>query len=82
MKSSLQALKFGDRFFFTHATGHPSPFTPAQLDNIRKRHLGDILCDHTGNPGIKNIKKNVFVFGDDDNMSCDEKTELNLSLFV
>ncbi len=58
LTSSLQALKFGDRFFFTHVDGNPYPANPDQVDMIKARNLGDILCDRagSGDSRIRNIR--------------------------
>ncbi|XP_046445457.1 chorion peroxidase-like [Daphnia pulex] len=38
-------LKEGDRFFFEHG-GHPSSFSPAQLQEIRQMSLAAVICDN------------------------------------
>eukprot|EP00095_Tigriopus_kingsejongensis_P006865 maker-scaffold1431_size41609-snap-gene-0.2 protein:Tk06865 transcript:maker-scaffold1431_size41609-snap-gene-0.2-mRNA-1 annotation:"peroxinectin " len=43
----FQMLKFGDRFFFTHLNAYPRSFLPHEMTEIRRRSLGDILCDNT-----------------------------------
>lgn len=39
-------IKFGDRFFFTH-NNQAGSFNAAQLENIRKRTYGDIMCENS-----------------------------------
>jgi len=73
------ALKDGDRFFFTHSN-QPRPFTPAQLTTIRRRTLGDIICD---NSGIQATAQNVFrPFNDDSNrmLQCSDPTRASLTM--
>lgn len=73
-------LKFGDRFFFTHAA-HPdisNPFTIDQMNALRERNLGDILCENTA---FLQAKKNVFLEGPLD-LDCQDKNNLDLDLFL
>ncbi|CAG0904580.1 unnamed protein product [Darwinula stevensoni] len=42
----FRRLKYGDRFFFTHA-GLPNSFTPEQVQVIANRKLGDVICDNS-----------------------------------
>ena len=81
IKEQFHRLKFGDRYFFTHEADtslKTHPFTEDQLDNLRNRNLGDILCDNTQ---FKESKKNVFRAGPLD-MKCDDRTPLKTGLFV
>lgn len=48
--------KYGDRFFFTHSNQAGS-FSPEQLNNLRKRTLGDIICE---NSDLDMTNENVF----------------------
>lgn len=43
--AQFKRLKFGDRYFFTHAG--PNGFTPNQLSELKKRTLDSIICDNT-----------------------------------
>ena len=69
------ALKEGDRFFFTHASsgsneerGLPTPVKAA----IRKRKLGDIMCDNT-----ETESSPAFVMRQDQqNETCSDKPTL------
>ncbi len=63
----FQALKFGDRFFYTlqdegnsrnRKSRGPLRFTPAQLDNIMRRSLGDIVCDNTA---LREVPVDAFI---------------------
>ena len=48
--SQFDALRSGDRFFFTHEDGASAGFSPGQLENLRRRRLGDVICDNSGIP--------------------------------
>ena len=82
-------LKWGDRFFFTHnpgdlpptdpSTSNPNPFTQSQLDNLRNRHLGDIICDNTN---IAATRINVFQTTSN-LLSCHgPRNRLSIELFI
>jgi hypothetical protein len=78
------------RFFFTHnviKTGtsftgnkkhnNPNPFNSAQLGCIKKRNLGEIMCDNTN---ILLVKDNVFVQSSPE-LDCKKAFRLNLGIF-
>lgn len=72
------AMKFGDRFFFTHEGDEiANPFTVDQLKNIRKRNLGDIICDNTK---LRTVKENVFL-SFSPQLECGNHHKLDLELF-
>jgi peroxidase len=76
----FEALKKGDRFFFTHGSGNPNTFTEAEAKMIRERTLGSIMCDNTN---IVDMSPNVFVHGETA-VSCSDKMvhpELDLGSF-
>ena len=77
--------RVGDRFFFDNilredliAVTGQKQFTDAQIANLRKRNLGDIMCDNTG---IVKVSENVFRL-DAPRMQCPDESTLDLSLFV
>lgn len=74
----FDALKRGDRFFFTHAGTAPWNFNPAQISHLARRNLGDIICDNTELP---ETRLNVF-----DATSpwrpCSQRVPLNIDLFL
>ena len=77
----FRRAKFGDRFFFTHRTSEAlkTPgFNNRQLNNLKGRRLGDILCDNTE---FEMSKQNVFLQGKLD-LPCCSINKLDLSLFV
>jgi hypothetical protein len=49
-------IKFGDRYFFTHAN-QVSSFTLEQLAHIRSRKFSDIICD---NSNLETVPVDVF----------------------
>lgn len=72
----FNALKYGDRYFFTHE-GQAGSFNQDQMFNLFQRTLGDIICDNTQ---IYEVRKDVF----DANSSfqnCKEKNHLLIELF-
>lgn len=56
----FKLLKDGDRFFFTHGNGGPGAFWEYQIQHLRKRTFGDIICE---NSGIAQTQQNVFLTG-------------------
>ncbi|XP_064485396.1 chorion peroxidase-like [Ornithodoros turicata] len=54
----FKKLKFGDRFYYQHASQAGS-FTKDQLREIQKTTLAGIICDNTYT--VTSIQKNVFV---------------------
>jgi len=49
----FKALRFGDRFFFTHQGN----MNDQELEQVRKRTLGDIICENTM---IDRVRENAF----------------------
>ena len=48
IRRQFEALRAGDRFFFTHSnTGGCHEFSRSQQQHIMKRSLRDIICDNT-----------------------------------
>ena len=84
LKRQFQALKDGDRFFFTHQTSHCSGFSPSQQAHIMQRTLRDIIWDNTPTSEVnllqhhvnKKIKENqhnnnsVKCLGHEEKQSC------------
>ena len=66
------------------SASNPNPFTHSQLENLRHRHLGDIICD---NSDIRESRLNVFQFTSD-LVSCGSRRErgrqsrLDIDLFL
>jgi len=73
----LQALREGDRYFFTHADEAGS-FTMAQLSALKQRSFRDIICD---NSQISQVRPLVFRLNSFP-QSCSQSQELDLNLFV
>merc|ERR1712032_586767 len=74
------SLKDGDRFFFTHSSEAGS-LTKGQLQEIRPRRLGDIICDNTG---ISSVRENVLLVASSSNplRSCSEARSIQVREFV
>ena len=86
----FKALKFGDRFFFTHnsgdsassrdnATSNPNPFTADQLVILRQRTLRDIICDNSVD--ITKTRLNVFDYNSEI-VQCPTSSSLDICAFV
>ena len=86
----FKALKFGDRFFFTHnsgdsassrdnATSNPNPFTADQLAILRQRTLRDIICDNSVD--ITKTRLNVFDYNSEI-VQCPTSSSLDICAFV
>ncbi|XP_040574499.1 salivary peroxidase/catechol oxidase [Lepeophtheirus salmonis] len=73
----FENLKYGDRYFFTHSNQIGS-FTDSQIQNIRTRNLGQIICDNTD---IKRVKANVFKLNSDW-ITCPNVSTLNVKTFI
>ena len=73
----FNALKYGDRYFFTHENQAGS-FNGNGQDTILSRKLADIICDNTG---IEKVPMNVFKVVDGSNpyKFCTEAVSLNLA---
>ena len=55
----FRRLKFGDRYFFTHANVNRTlRFCKADLAQIRSRTLKDVICDNTE---MKTVPKNTLL---------------------
>ncbi|XP_059099165.1 chorion peroxidase-like [Tigriopus californicus] len=72
----FQFLKYGDRYFFTHANQAGS-FKPYQISNLLQRTLGDIICDNTR---IESVRKNVFLV-ESPLKRCTDRNQLEIELF-
>eukprot|EP00094_Tigriopus_californicus_P004962 TCALIF_04778-PA protein Name:"Similar to Pxn Peroxidasin (Drosophila melanogaster)" AED:0.07 eAED:0.07 QI:0/0/0/0.33/1/1/3/0/685 len=72
----FQFLKYGDRYFFTHANQAGS-FKQGQMLNLLQRTLGDIICDNTQ---IKTVRKDVFD-ATSPLQSCTDRNQLEIGLF-
>lgn len=72
-------LKFGDRFFYTHAAGPGVvyPFTDEQLANLRARTIRDLVCDNTDLPSFPDDPFRMS----SKSRSCSKKVPLKISLF-
>ena len=72
----FNALKSGDRYFFTHG-GQAGSFNDNGQDTILGRKLADIICDNTA---IEKVPTNVFKVVDGSNpyKFCTEAASLNL----
>jgi len=80
MGIQFQRLKYGDRFFFTHSDQTGS-FTQVQLQALRKRTLGDIICE---NSNLEGTSPNVFKTdpANTNTVKCSEASrKLDISLF-
>lgn len=77
ISEQFRRLKFGDRFFFTHSNQVGS-FSDEQLANLRLRNLGDIICDTTD---IPEVRDNVFLQRCGVK-SCGNHNKLNIRLFL
>ena len=65
------------RFFFTHKEG-PQAFTKQQVKLLKKRKIGDIICDNTN---MTTINTNVFRI-DSDQKSCEETVAIDVNDFI
>jgi len=83
----LKALQFakaryGDRFFFTH-TGQPGSFSTEQMREIRKRRLGDIICQ---NSNVEMTTVNAFKVPSEQNpmIYCNDPSRhyMNIDVFL
>ncbi|TRY75693.1 hypothetical protein TCAL_04782 [Tigriopus californicus] len=72
----FQFLKYGDRYFFTHANQAGS-FEPYQISNLLQRTLGDIICDNTK---IAEVRTDVFK-ANAPYKDCQDRTELEIERF-
>ncbi|QQP38454.1 Peroxidasin -like protein [Caligus rogercresseyi] len=68
--------KSGDKYFFTH-TGEIGSFSKQQVENLKTRTLGQIICDNTD---VQRARKNVFRLNSDW-LDCPQSSTLNLALF-
>ena len=59
LKRQFQALKDGDRFFFTHQTSHCSGFSSLQQAHIMKRTLRDLIWDNTPTSEVNHLQHHV-----------------------
>ena len=59
LKRQFQALKDGDRFFFTHQTPHCSGFTTSQQAHIMTRTLRDVIWDNTPTSEVNQLQHHV-----------------------
>ena len=69
----FKALRHGDRFFFTHEGN----MDEQELEQVRQRTLGDIICDNTN---IPTIRENVFR-GDTPFKKCPTVSGMDMSKF-
>ncbi|OXA57165.1 peroxidasin homolog [Folsomia candida] len=78
----FKMLKYGDRFFFTHRNQAGS-FTARQIQSIRRRTLGDVICE---NSDIERTTVNVFNIASDSNpwVDCTDsrRTKIRIADFV
>ena len=84
----IKALQFrdlmvGDRYFFAHESPGGGVFTPGhlttlQLENLRTRNLGDIICDNTK---IGRVKKDVFRI-ESPTLDCSRSAKIDFDLFT
>jgi len=74
----FQRLKKGDRFFFTHSNQAGS-FRLAQMQHIRRRTLGDIICE---NSNQEMTPRNVFLIRGSSNPTvlCNATTRMRLDI--
>jgi peroxidase len=73
--------KEGDRYFFTHS-GTPNTFNTGQIQALRARTLGDIMCQ---NSQLSQTTRNVFLIPSSGNtwIPCSAQSRiLNLDLFL
>ncbi|CAL8121178.1 unnamed protein product [Orchesella dallaii] len=80
----FQRLMKGDRFFFTHGNDTGVSFTPGQLGALRRRTLGDIICE---NSQLRETARNVFFVGGGNHANpmvpcTDASRQLDISLFA
>ena len=69
IKRQLQALRDGDRFFFTHPSGDNSEtrgLKPKAKKNILGRTLADVMCDNIEEKTGLRIQKSVFKLPDEE----------------
>ena len=82
LAKQFRKTKLGDRFFFNRKPGKDSIFqkimSDQQLQEIRKRTLGSIICDNTN---IRRVRKNVFSLTSP-MINCQETSSLNLGIFA
>jgi len=75
----FKKLKDGDRFFFTHGTyGTTKGLRPRTEDSVKKRYLGDIVCQHTR---AQSTRKYVMSM-DGSYISCRGRDDLNFEEIV
>jgi len=70
----FEALRFGDRFFFTHM----GVMNSNELNQIRSRTLGDVLCQNTQ---ISKVRDNVFRKTSPLTRQCQDSTTMEISQF-
>ena len=57
--NQFRDLKVGDRFYYENSPrSSPSPFTPPQLDEIRRVTLAHLMCN---NFNLVSVQQNVFM---------------------
>ncbi|OXA44238.1 chorion peroxidase [Folsomia candida] len=78
----FKRAKYGDRYFFTHSHQAGS-FTREQIQTLRRRTLGDVICE---NSGVEMTTKNVFKMPSEENrmISCGDagRERLNVEMFL
>ena len=58
IRRQFEALRAGDRFFFTHSnTGGCHEFSRSQRQNLMRRTLRDVICDNTE---VERLQKRVM----------------------
>jgi len=70
----FQALRFGDRFFFTH----DGVMNSNEISQIKSRTLGDILCENTQ---IPQVRENVFKSTSPLTKQCQSSTRMDIGKF-
>ena len=79
--TQFQKLMSGDRFFFTHkdlGTNNEKGFPAKAKESIRKRTLGDVICDNTD---TTETRGRVMVISNDV-IKCSERPDIDFSAFV
>jgi hypothetical protein len=76
----FQKLVDGDRYFFTHSGGVGAKFNDAQIRQIRRVSLADVLCK---SQSVNQIQRKAFEIQSAANpiQSCSQAFSINLQQF-
>merc|ERR1719206_629037 len=79
----FEKLLSGDRFFFTHKSSgsqNERGLPPRTKESIRKRTLGDIICDNTD--AVETTKKVMEISSGNDAKKCSERIGINFDAIL